>query len=216
MKIGVLAGTPIDTQMGIDYVVSKGYEAIGIACSQNAKEQNEMQILHKEELLNIAIDACNKMIDMGADGIYIYCNSLSGAIDIDKLKSSISVCAVTPLDIYKMCAKKYEQLAVIAANCQSLFSIEQSILSENPDCMIFGIALLPLVVEIEATTPPEVIYEKFKIKGLTDSLSSIGCQALILGCTHFPYLEKEISQGVNVPVINPSDKMLEYLVSKNL
>lgn len=214
MKIGVLAGTPVDTQMGVDYVISKGYDAIGISCSPDAKTQNEMQILHKEELLQIAINACNKMIDMGADAIYIYCNSLSGAIDIDKLKSSISVLAVTPLDIYKLCAKEYNRVAVIAANCQSLYSIEQVILKENPDCMIFGTALLPMVVEIETQKPPKEIYEKFNLKGLTNCFMNIDCQALILGCTHFPYLQKEIEQDISAPVINPSEMMLEYLVSR--
>ena len=32
MKLGVMAGTPVDTQMGVDYVISKGHEAIGFAC----------------------------------------------------------------------------------------------------------------------------------------------------------------------------------------
>ena len=84
MLVGVMAGTPVDTQMGVDYIKSKGYEAIGFACSKSAPEQNEMQILHKEELLQIAINGCLDMVAKGATGIYVYCNSLSGAIDMDK------------------------------------------------------------------------------------------------------------------------------------
>lgn len=211
MKLGVLAGTPVDTQMGVDYVISKGIDAIGIPCSPNAQEQNEMQILHKEELLEIAIDNCKQMIAQGATGIFVYCNSLSGAIDIDKLKASLPVCVVTPLDIYKMCAKQYKQLAVIAANGQSLAGIERVILGENPDCTVYGAGILPLVVEIEAGTPPEKIHTGFQLKKLTDCFVSIGCEALILGCTHFPYIENEIRSNISVEVINPSDLMLEFL-----
>ena len=211
MKLGVMAGTPVDTQMGVDYVVSKGYEAIGFACSKSAPEQNEMQILHKEELLQIAINGCLDMVKQGAEGIYVYCNSLSGAIDMDRLKKEVPVCVVTPLDIYKMCAGNYKRLSVIAANGQSLSAIERTILGANPECVVFGAGLLPLVVEIEAETPSQEIYDSFQLKKLTDSFVAIGCDALILGCTHFPYVEKEITYGISVEVINPSDLMLEYL-----
>ena len=211
MKLGVMAGTPVDTQMGVDYVLSKGYDAIGFACSKSAPEQNEMQILHKEELLQIAINGCLDMVAKGATGIYVYCNSLSGAIDMDRLKASVPVFVITPLDIYKMCAKEYKRLSVIAANGQSLAAIEKTILNANPECTVFGAGLLPLVVEIEAGTPSEKIYDSFQLKKLTDSFVAIGCDALILGCTHFPYVEKEIVDGINVEVINPSDRMLEVL-----
>ena len=211
MLVGVMAGTPVDTQMGVDYIKSKGYEAIGFACSKSAPEQNEMQILHKEELLQIAINGCLDMVAKGATGIYVYCNSLSGAIDMDRLKASVPVFVITPLDIYKMCAKEYKRLSVIAANGQSLAAIEKTILNANPECTVFGAGLLPLVVEIEAGTPSEKIYDSFQLKKLTDSFAAIGCDALILGCTHFPYVEKEIVDGINVEVINPSDRMLEVL-----
>ena len=212
MKIGVMAGTPIDTQMGVEYIQSKGHDAIGFACSKDAAEQNEMQILHKEELLEIAINGCLDMVKQGAEGIYVYCNSLSGAIDMDKLKITVPVFVITPLDIYKMCADKYNRLAVIAANGQSLAGIERTILAANPECTVFGAGLLPMVVEIESATPSADIYNNFQLKKMTDSFVAIGCDALILGCTHFPYVEKEITDGISVEVINPSDRMLDVLI----
>lgn len=211
MKLGVIAGTPVDTQMGIDYVVSKGYEAVGFACSESASEQNEMQILHKELLLQIATNGCLDMVNQGAEGIYVYCNSLSGAIDMNRLKKAVPVCVVTPLDIYRMCAGDYRRLSVLAANGQSLAAIERTILNANPNCVVFGASLLPLVVEIETAAPSQQIYDNFQLKKLTDSFTAIGCEALILGCTHFPYIEKEFTDGISVDVINPCDLMLEYL-----
>lgn len=213
MKIGVIAGTPVDTQMGVEYIVSKGYEAVGFACSRDASEQNEMQILHKEELLEIAINGCLGMVEQGAQGIFVNCNSLSGAIDMEKLKAEVPVCVVTPLDIYRLCAKKYSRLAVIAANGQSLSAIERTILGANPDCMVFGAGLLPLVVAIETGEPSEKIYQELKIRQLTECFEAVGCEALILGCTHFPYIEKEVRADVSTEVINPSDQMLDILKS---
>lgn len=213
MIIGVMAGTPVDTQMGVDYVKSKGYDAIGFACSKSAEEQNDMQILHKEELLQIAINGCLDMVAKGATGIYVYCNSLSGAIDMERLKASVPVFVITPLDIYKMCAKEYRRLSVIAANGQSLAAIEKTILNANPECVVFGAGILPLVVEIEANTPSGEIYDSFQLKKLTDSFVAIGCDAFILGCTHYPYIQKEIVDGIAVEVINPADKMLELLIA---
>ena len=213
MKIGVIAGTPIDTQMGVDYIISKGFEAIGFACSASASQQNEMQILYKEDLLQIAIKGCLDMVKQGAEGIFLNCNSLSGAINIDKLKEEVPVCVVTPLDIYKLCAKKYSRLSVLAANGQSLSAIEHTILDANPSCMVFGAGLLPLVVAIESGTSSENICHDLKLKQLTECFEAIGCEALVLGCTHFPYIEKEIREAVSIEVINPSDQMLDILKS---
>jgi len=213
MIIGVMAGTPVDTQMGIEYIESKGYETVGFACAENPEEQNNLQILHREELLQIAIDGCMEMVKKGAKGIFVYCNSLSGAIDMDKLKEVVPVFVITPLDIYKMCAKEHNRIAVIAANGQSFAAIERVILSVNPTCTVCGAGLLPLVSAIETLPDPAELYERFNLKSLTDSLIAMGSEVLIIGCTHFPYIEKEIRDGVAVEVINPSDKMLEELLA---
>ncbi len=213
MKIGVIAGTPVDTQMGIDYAVSQGFEAIGFACSKDPREQTEMQVLYKEQLLQVAIKGCLNMIKNGAEGIFVYCNSLSAAIDIDRLKAALPVCTVTPLDVYKLCAKEYGRLSVFAANCQSLAGIEKVILAENPQCCVFGAGILPVVFAIEDNIPSSEIYEKYHLRQLCDSFVHIGCDAIILGCTHFPYIEKEIRENVDIEVINPSRQMLDILES---
>ena len=211
MKIGVIAGTPTDTHMGIDYAISQGFDAIGFACSKNPREQTEMQVLHKEELLQIAINGCLDMIKNGAEGILVYCNSLSAAIDIKRLKEALPVCTVTPLDIYRICAKEHSSLAVLAANCQSLAGIEKVILESNSSCCVFGAGILPVVIAIENNVSPTDIYEHHKLKFLCDSFVATGCDALILGCTHFPYIEKEIRDNISVEVINPGKQMLDIL-----
>lgn len=210
MKIGVIAGTPVDTEMGVDFVRSKGFDPVGRSCSANAYEQTQMQILHKRELEELVVRYCLEMLGEGAEAIFINCNSLSGAINLDAVRSRIPARIVTPLDVYSECAVRYKSLSVIAANCQSLAAIEKVILARNASCMVYGEGLLPLVAMIEAKIPPQEIYQKAKLQELMDHLAALGCEALILGCTHFPYVLCEL-QTAGLPIIDPGERMLELL-----
>ena len=49
-KIGVMAGTVIDTQMGVDLLKNEGFDAYGYSVSKNCYEQDKLQFLSKEEL----------------------------------------------------------------------------------------------------------------------------------------------------------------------
>lgn len=210
--VGVIAGTPVDTQMGVDYVVHQGCRALGFACSADAAAQNEMQILHRDELLQIAIAGCRDMAAQGAQGIFVHCNSLSGAIDLTALRRALSVPVVTPLDIYDACARRYDRLAVLAANGQSLSAIERTVLAANPRCAVFGAGILPLVQAIETGAAAQEICERLSIVPLCRALEAMDCRALILGCTHYPYIAEVLRGALHVPVIDPAGEMLHLLL----
>ena len=70
---------------------------------------------------------------------------------------------------------------------------------------------LEIVKEIEKGTLPEVIAEKFHFGKLAEYLKNLGNEAILLGCTHFPYIENEIRKKSEMEIINPSQKMLEKL-----
>ena len=70
---------------------------------------------------------------------------------------------------------------------------------------------LEIVKEIEKGTLPEVIAEKFHFDKLTEYLKNLGNEAILLGCTHFPYIENEIRKRSDMEVINPSQEMLEKI-----
>lgn len=212
MKIGVIAGTPVDTQMGVEYIQSKGYEAVSRACSKSAEEQNEMQILHKKELAELFIKLAKELLAEGAVGIFVYCNSLSGAIDLEYVRKNIPAKVITPLEVYKECASRYSSIGVIAANCQSLAAIETVILSQNKSCMVYGAGILPLVVAIETGKPSREIYDTLNIKALAEHITALGCEVFVIGCTHFPYILKELTADVATEIINPSDRMLALLL----
>ena len=50
IKIGVIAGTPVDTQMGVDFISQKGFQAIGESTASSPKEQNLLQFLGPKKL----------------------------------------------------------------------------------------------------------------------------------------------------------------------
>jgi len=214
MIIGVIAGTPVDTKMGMDYIEGKGHRVIGRFCSNSAEEQAHMQIFDPERLTEKFIKICNNMVENGAEGIFVNCNSLSGAINLKYARKRILTKIVTPLDIYEKSLSTYKCLSVIASGCKSLASIEEIILKSNPNCMIIGAGILPLVVGIETKEKPEKIYRDFRIQELLESFSAMGAEALVLGCTHFPYIIESVKKNLSIPIINPSDKMLEVLIRK--
>ena len=55
-KIGVMAGTVIDTQMGVDLLKNEGFDAYGYSVSKNCYEQDKLQFLSKEELENLVLE----------------------------------------------------------------------------------------------------------------------------------------------------------------
>ncbi len=211
MKFGVIAGTPTDTLLGVRYLRSQGREALGRACSEGPAQQLEMQLHHKEALADLVVALAAEMIGEGASAIYIYCNSLSTAIDMEGVKQRIPAPVATPLDVYAECAGLYKNLFVIAANGQCLAGIEGVLYRHNPECLMSGAALKPLVYQIEALLPPEEIVENLRMREFLGCCAGMGAEALVLGCTHFPYILEQIRDAVGVPVIDPGKRMLEML-----
>lgn len=211
MKFGVIAGTATDTDFGLQYVLANHFEGISRSCSQSAGEQLDMQLHHAKELADRVIFLSQEMIAEGADGIYLYCNSMSAAIDLDYVRSRISKKLVTPLDVYAECASLYNHIFVIAANCQSLAGIERVIKEKNPSCLFSGAALLSLLYAIEDHLSPEEICEKLSMREFLHYFTEMGADVLILGCTHFPYILEQVKDSINAPVIDPAQRMLEIL-----
>ena len=40
-----------------------------------------------------------------------------------------------------------------------------------------------------------------------------GCEALVLGCTHFPYLKKALRNYTGLPLLDPAEKMVRLLLA---
>ena len=73
---------------------------------------------------------------------------------------------------------------------------------------------MTLVDNVEAEIPPMEIIKNNHLKDIIKFYEGINVEALILGCTHFPYFEDELKSLTKLDIINPAEKMYEFLCDK--
>lgn len=213
MKVAVFAGTYVDTKMGSDLLEKNNFETILYPISKNPKEQSKLQFYSVEELTNIVKEKIEDAKENGAEKIFIYCNSLSVAIDLKYLRETTGMEIITPIDVYKNLDKKYKNIAIIAANSKSAFKIDQ-ILCEEEFRNIVAIGNLTLVEAIEDKLNPEEIIKLLALDKLADYFNEIEREKLdliILGCTHFPYIMKELEKLTDIKILDPAAEMIKML-----
>ena len=214
-KIAVIAGTPVDTKMGVDFLNSKGLNAFSYPVSEDPRKQLLFQTLPTQERKEALLKLIEKIKNDKMDGIFVYCNSLSASIDFHELADISKVYIVTPLDVYEFLATNYNHLGLICANNQATGGIEKIIVNTNPKCTVVGLGSMTLVYNVEAQIPPMEIIKNNHLEDIIKFYEGINVEALILGCTHFPYFEKELKSLTKLNIINPAEKMYEFLC-KNL
>lgn len=209
--IAVLAGTPVDTQMGVDVLFAAGLSGAPFPISPDPREQTAFQISSPAEKHRTALAILNRAQAQGCRKAFVYCNSLSASVDFDALARETGMRIVTPLQVYRTLAPQYRSLAFIAANAQGLAGIERVLLDANPGLDTLSTAALPVVLAIEAGLPPEELVQRHRLAELADWFADCGMEALLLGCTHFPYFKEALARRTSLPLIDPAAKMLELL-----
>ena len=183
--IAVLAGTPVDTRMGVEYLTDRGLPGLAFPVSDGPREQTAFQHAPAEEKQRRAREILEAAGSQGCRRAFVYCNSLSGAVDFPALAEETGLRIVTPLDVYRLLAPRYHRLAVIAANAQGLSGIEGVLLQANPQLDLLGACSLPVVLSVEAATEPSRLVEQHHLMDLAAWFAGCGAEALVLGCTHF-------------------------------
>lgn len=211
-KIGVIAGTPVDTQMGVDFILAKGHEAIGVPTASCPQEQNLLQFLSPDVLTEKVSNIIKGFQEKGIYRTMLYCNSLSSAINLEKIKTSFPQSRImTPLDVYENLASRYKNIILWAANVQCLEGIEKIFYEKNPFIDIMGFSMLPVIKAIEALEPPAQIIDRFNLNHIVAASDKAEC--LVLGCTHLPYLKENLQKKAGIAIIDPAEEMLEKLLS---
>lgn len=209
--VAVLAGTPVDTKMGADVLEAHGIEPMMYPVSRDPREQTNFQVMPTEEKHAVLRKILRDGMAKGCDSAFIYCNSLSGAVYFPALAEELGLRIVTPMDVYGRLAKKVGKLAIIAANAQGLAGQDSVMLHANPQILIMPVGLLQVVFDIEAGFPPEEIVRRNHLDTLMAFFEQNGCEALLLGCTHFPYLLPALKACTRFPIIDPAEEMVELL-----
>lgn len=214
MKVGVLAGTPVDTGMGVDYLKSRdaSIECIPMMVAKRPVDCHLFQLLPMEEKHARYVEMFREVIDQGVRDFFVYCNSVSGTFDFPALAKELNIRIHTPLQVYEEMGRSYHKVAVIAANNQSTAGIEKSLYTHNPEISVLGVGYLDMVNSIEAGVSPADMVKQYHLDQLAAFFKMNGAQCMILGCTHFPYFQKELSQVTDLKVVNPADIMYENLL----
>ena len=82
----------------------------------------------------------------------------------------------------------------------------------NEDIYMVGSGNMAIVSAIEEGLEPAEIVEKCGIDHMIKYMEACGCEALLLGCTHFPYLKEEIKSICDMPIIDPADEMYDAIM----
>lgn len=209
--VAVLAGTPVDTQMGVVSLKRAGLTGIAFPVSSDPVTQMQFQISSPGEKHAFVGDLLDRAKAKGCGSALVYCNSLSSSVDFPALAKEKCLRIVTPLDVYREAAGRYARLGVIAANAQGLAGIERTLMQANPKLHLYGACCLDAVLAVENEEPPEEIVERMHLTALAEWFAVCGAKALVLGCTHFPYFKSALKKKTSLPLIDPADRMVELL-----
>jgi len=209
--VAVLAGTPVDTQMGADVLRAHGLEPRNFPVSRHPLEQAAFQVKSKEEKHAVLTEILRRAMDSGCGSAFIYCNSLSGSADFPVLSRELGLRIVTPMDAYGKIARQYRRLGVVAYNGQALAGIDTAMVRANPDILLQPAGIPEVTIDIEAGIAPEEIIRRRHLAELMAYLEACGCEALVLGCTHFPYLTDALRTYTTLPLLDPAEEMVREL-----
>jgi len=203
MKIAVMAGTPIDSKLGENLLNSYGYnDIVLVPISNNPVEQTTFQSLNDSEREKIIVEIIEQLKEKNCEVIFVYCNSLSSVVDFDRLAIEHNIKIVTPMQMYRNLGLEYKYLAVMAANSHGLTGVENNLYVSNPSLRVLGLSMLELVKAIEEENSPEEIVKDFNFEVLFNYFEQTKVEAVVLGCTHFPYIKKELETITKLPIID--------------
>ena len=212
-QIAVIGGTKYDTNIGCSLTRDKGLRCKGYPMANTAKEQNRLQYFSIYELQSQIEKKAKELERSKYDILMIFCNSLSMIIDQESLSRRTQIKIISPVDIYKTLAHKFNRLFIITANGQCLSGIEKIILNSKRDVKIFGFSNLTLVNSIEKGLSPEVIFQEFHFDLVIDLAERLSVQSIVLGCTHLANLYQLIKNNSSIPIIDIGREMVKCLVS---
>ena len=228
-RVAVIAGTPVDTRMGVEYIEKKNsgasaevmlFDPVYCPASEDCDAQIKFQYTDDDGKRAVMDNIFDPEIEAGTRDFFIYCNSLSGAFDFDSyaVRKSIESCEdiriFTPLQVYRQMGGEYDRVAVMAANNISTHGIEEAFMAANPDIYVIGTGNMAIVKAIEEGLPPDRIVEKCGLGHMAGYMKACGAEAVILGCTHFPYLKEELAKVTDLPLIDPADRMYEAMLGR--
>ncbi len=196
--IAVLAGTPVDTSIGVELLQQKGYVAVGYPIAQTLAEQNHLQNTNTTELFHRVLKAIASAKVQGIKRGIIFCNSLASALELKYLKMESDVELLTVMDVYKQLSLRLAEgegtIGIVAFNANGAAGVERFLCPYLPQKSFVSVGWYPLVDGIEQRRDPHELLQEVGINEVVRGFVCQGVQNVVLGCTHFGNLQKPLEQ----------------------
>lgn len=209
--IAVMAGTPTDTAFGVKLAESAAENVLALPVSASPEEQTVFQTMDPESRFRRIRSILESHREISA--LLVYCNSLSGTVDFDRMARLCGIDIVTPLQFYRDIAGQYRSFGVISANAQGGAGIEREIVSVSPEAKIHSVSSLAWVNAVEAEVPPEEIFSRLGMREILQFFDQMETDCILFGCTHFPYFMEEVQKKTDIPCLSPDGYMAEKIRS---
>lgn len=209
--IGIIAGTPVDTAFGVALVKKVSSSYVSFAISQTPEEQTSFQVLPSADKQRYLVDVLQGFKEQGVSQVLVYCNSLSRSVNFDALAKALSLPIITPLHFYRQLALSYQSMGLLAANAQGSAGIERVITLQNPHSRVHAVSSLDWVDAIEEGMAPQEMLDQLGLKETIGLFEALKVDAIIFGCTHFPYFLEVYQAQASLPCLSADTYFLERL-----
>lgn len=159
--------------------------------------------LDKETITEYATQIVNYLVGRDVKVIVIACNTVS-ATCVDELKKLTTIPIIEIIQPTIEIAKNYNNIGLLATHTTIESKAHEKMLGRK----IIGVECPMFVPLIESG----IIEGEELMKVATDYTSGLSeCDAVILGCTHYPIIKDVIQKSVGGIIIDPSKKVAEVV-----
>lgn len=159
-----------------------------------------------KELFKLSCSIVDYLINQKVDKIIIACGTISSNLsDILKCKYNIPIIDIITPTINYLQKNNYNSIGVIATN----MTVKSRVFSKKlQDKKLIEVACPKLVPSIESNDSDKI---NIILKEYLDIFKSKDIEILVLGCTHYPTVEKNINNILNkdIKILNMAIPILE-------
>lgn len=212
-KITVMAGTPVDTEMGCRLLKANFSCALDpIAVTDTPEKQTFFQTSDSAVRARIVKSLIASAISRGSELIFVYCNSLSATVDFEAISRDLHIKIITPFKAYQATAKQCKRVGLLTANAQGASGIEKELVQTNEKIKLYSISNLDWVNSIENKEDAKTICQNYGLPESVQFFETNKVEKIIFGCTHFPYFMKEYQTMTAIDCLSPDEYMLAEVV----
>ena len=170
-----------------------------------------------ETIKRYSVENAIFLMERGASMIVIACNTAT-SVALDQLRKIFSIPiigVIEPAAAHAVASSANKKIGVIGTSGTIRSkSYESALHALDPGIEIFSKACPLLVTLIEEGAPHPSLTRKI-VASYINPLMKKGIDTLLLGCTHYPLLKKEIQKAVgnNITLIDPAEAVSAYLES---